>query len=56
MLLKSGLFFTLCLFTLQASQIKGKNPGWDSGYCFSIENVEQNAVCVLAADFSSSKI
>lgn len=25
MLLKFGLFLTLCLFTLQASQIKGKN-------------------------------
>ncbi len=46
MLLKSGLFFTLCLFTLQASQIKGKNPvgrlgllltcTWDFSFCYCL--------------------
>ena len=35
MLLKSGLFFTLCVFTLHASQVKGKNPGWNPFLFFS---------------------
>lgn len=32
MLLKSGLFFTLCLFTFHASQSEGKNQDWEDAF------------------------
>lgn len=65
MLLKSGLFFTLCLFTLQASQIKGKNPvgrlgllltyKWDFSfsYCLGIMIAER---CCFKKDWLTAHI
>lgn len=51
MLLKSGLFLTLCLFTLQASRIKGKviifSFFWGIGYCLCGLDKEMFAAVVV---------